>query len=458
MSKIKKAKGPKMPDRSDNRSLIIGGKAISEDMLTKGQKECLDLFESWYFHNNPSKQILRLGGAAGTGKGVFLRFLIEKYGFGRAECYPMAYTGQAVNVLRGYGIDAYTIHSSIMYPREEPIRDPVTGEVIMHRGVPLVRVRFVSRKDLPRACKLVIVDEASFLPQKLENTLRRYGVKILEVGDPIQLPPVEGDQVFHMDVLDYFMDEIMRQNADSEIIDLATRIRNWEDIDLSKYQKEVRFLYGKERIEDTFSRYLPYFRGAGTILCGTNMQRQIINDLYRDEIIHTHSPLPVEGERMICRRNSWEHMIDQYVLVNGMQGVCTSTVGRTERDKDGITYTMDFMPDVTAKSNKGFSGLLCDYEYLQKPFGIDDELAYKRPGIKMEFAHAITVHVSQGMTTDNILFLDAHGRDTDYTRRLRYTAVTRARNRVTYITAPNIFDPTWTDLRMLSQWAPKTRL
>ena len=93
--------------------------------------------------------------------------------------------------------------------------------------------KFTPIKKLPSSLQLIIIDEASFLPESLETIIQDYNVPILETGDPVQLPPVTGKQCFNMENLDYFMTDIMRQALDSEIIDLATKIRNYEPVDIS---------------------------------------------------------------------------------------------------------------------------------------------------------------------------------------------------------------------------------
>lgn len=80
----------------------------------------------------------------------------------------------------------------------------------------------------------------------------RYNVPILETGDPIQLPPVAGKECFKMDNLDFILTEIMRQEADSEIVKLATAIRNYQPIDRTEYWNDVKFIWAQDTIEDSF--------------------------------------------------------------------------------------------------------------------------------------------------------------------------------------------------------------
>jgi len=452
MSKVKKFVKKNVPLSGP---LCISEEKLDKDSLTPGQREAEYIFKKWYkSKKTKDNQILRIGGAAGSGKSYWVRYIIEKYGFDLSNCFVMAYTGQAVNVLRQSYIMARTIHSTIMIPIEEPIINKKTDEIITRHGVPLTHVRFKPVPSIPSSIKLIIVDEASFLPAKLEKVLKRYNVPILEVGDPIQLPPVADEQVFTMDSLDYFMEGVMRQNKDSEIYKLATRLRKHKNIFPQDYHDDVRFLYAQPTIEETFYRFLPFFRDADIIITSTNKQRQIITDLYRREILGINSPLPREGERMICRKNNQELMLDQYMLSNGTQGVCMYDVSHSDRDKKTGTFLMNFKPDVVADDPElYYDNLVCDEEFLHKPFGSDALTSFKHPGEKFEFAHAITTHLAQGAQFPKVLFMDSFAPDLEYLMRLRYTAASRAQECLWYI-LPYTRYPGWCDLmNMENRWA-----
>ena len=61
---------------------------------------------------------------------------------------------------------------------------------------------------------------------------------------------------------------------------------------------------------------------------------------------------------------------------------------------------------------------------------------YAPPGVNLfEYAYAITTHLSQGSQYDNVVFLkekNFFNNEDDYYR-LLYTAVTRARESITYV-------------------------
>lgn len=434
----------KSSKKKKGEPLLISGNVIDTDMLNKYQRDAAEDFNHWFYSKKSEKnQIRRYGGCAGSGKSFFIQYLIGKYGFTTADCIVVAYTGQAVNILRTNGIMAKTIHSTFMKANEEPLMK--NGKIVTKRGIPVMVTRWVPVKSIPSTIKLIIIDESSFLPESLESILAGYNVPILEIGDPVQLPPVGGKQCFRMDNLDYFIDGVMRQHKDSEIYQLSMLIRHGLAVDTSQFQNEVRFLYAQPTIEETFYRFRPFFKGADNIITSTNKQRQVITDLYRSVILNAKSPYPIKGERMICRKNDWQLMLGPYPLTNGTAGTCLHTVGKSLVDSRTKTYFMDFQPEFI--DNDYYDNLMCDSEFLTEPFGQDKMKYNYNPGCKFEFAHAQTCHTSQGGQYNTVVFMDSFHRDEEYHMRLRYTGVTRAKKILYYIIPYSSKYPGWFDLR-----------
>jgi exodeoxyribonuclease-5 len=422
----KKKKHPPKP-------LLVDNNHIPEDTLTNQQREAYYLINEWlHTKKNKNNMIFRLGGLAGVGKDYLLRYLIEVLGYDQSQCYVTAYTGQAVNVMRQNGILAKTIHSTFMEAYDTILYKD--GKPVIKRGSPVIITKFKKRKYIPSTVKLIVVNEASFLPKDFEEMILNYNVPILELGDPFQLPPVAGEQCFNMNNLDYMIEEIMRQEKDSEIIDLATRFRFNMHINISDYCNEVRFLKAQEDIDKTFFRYYPFFIKNDITLTVNNHDRTRYTELYRKYIIKTNSPYPRKGEHLICRRNEWSIMIGDYPLTNGTQGYAVHTVSKSDINNRSKEYFLDFRPVFI--DNEYYDGLIADGEFLIKPF--EDKKAdtrFKFGEKKFEYAHAITTHLSQGATYNSIVFMDRYlgYADEEYAARLRYTAITRAKKRVVYI-------------------------
>lgn len=374
---------------------------------------------------------------------TLLKYIVESEGFDTKDCVVVSYTGQAVNVLRQDGVMGKTIHSTFMRSKEEPVYK--NGTILTRRGIPIMKTVWVPVKSIPSSVKLIIVDESSFLSDTLEKQLASYGAPILELGDPLQLPPVGGKQCFYQSNLNYFMEEIMRQHKDSEILRLIFALKNGDAINLSEYGRQVKFIHAKDSMEHTFFQYRPFYSGVDMIITATNKQRQVITDLYREYIVKTKSPYPVKGEPLICRRNDWSLSIGPYPLTNGTIGYAKRTVGRSMIDTRSNIYYVDFQPMFI--DNDYYDNLMCDAEFLTKPFGTDKtNQAYYTPGQKLEYAHAITVHSSQGSQANKVLYMDTYFKgDPEYLMRLRYTAVSRAKN-ILYYVIPYSRYGKWSDL------------
>lgn len=416
--------------------------------LAKDQQAAADIIDDWCHtkKHKKSDMILRIGGVAGSGKSALITYLLDKYKFNEDECYTVAYTGQAVNNLRLRGVMAKTLHSTFMKTADAPMLDD-KGNPIVRSGVPVMTTKFRPVKRIPSSVKLIICDEASFLPKNLEDLIMRYNVPLLEIGDPIQLPPVSGQQCFTLDTLNFFMETIKRQAEGSEIIDLATRIRNYDPIDTSRYNQEVKFLWAQPNEDETLFRYKPFLTHADMTLVTTNKQRTAINNFYREHILCAKSPYPIKGERMVCRKNDWNLSLGPYPLTNGTQGIARRSVGRSEVDSESGTYLMDFQPDFV--SNDYFDSLVCDTKFLMDQSGTKKDMSYYdmlNPGKKFEYAHAITVHLAQGAEYPTVVFMDSFNRDNEFHMRIRYTAVTRATQRLYYVLPYSANYPHWTDL------------
>src|SRR4029078_10560812 len=118
-------------------------------------------------------QVFRLFGYAGTGKTTLARHLAECV---RAKVLFAAFTGKAALVMRSKGCErASTIHSLIYKPRE-------SGEEIPS---------FDLWDDAPASkAALIVIDECSMVDAELGRDLMPFGVPVLVLGDPAQLPPI----------------------------------------------------------------------------------------------------------------------------------------------------------------------------------------------------------------------------------------------------------------------------
>ena len=70
---------------------------------------------------------------------------------------------------------------------------------------------------------------------ELGRDLMSFGVPVLVLGDPAQLPPIQGGGFFTEAEPDMMLTEVHRQAEDNPIIRLSMDIRAGRDLDLGRY-------------------------------------------------------------------------------------------------------------------------------------------------------------------------------------------------------------------------------
>ena len=167
--------------------------------FTPHQDQALNAVAHWLKAKpgaNGTPQVFRLFGYAGTGKTTLANHLAEHVD---GEVKFAAFTGKAASVMRGKGCHgASTIHSLIYRARE-------SGEEIPS---------FDLWDEAPASkAELIIIDECSMVDAELGRDLLSFGVPVLVLGDPAQLPPIQGGGFFTEAEPDVMLTEVHRQAA-----------------------------------------------------------------------------------------------------------------------------------------------------------------------------------------------------------------------------------------------------
>ena len=196
--------------------------------LTRKQEEGLKIaIERYYTH----ERWTCIAGYAGSGKSTLIKFIISALDVDPEE----EFTGKAATVLQQKGCPNATTAHKLLYKAK-----------MMANGTFKF---FPKMKNELEQYKVIVVDEISMLPQKLWALMLSYGIYIIAAGDPGQLPPVDPNENNHvLDKPHIFLDEIMRQAQDSEIIRFSMWIR--EGKSLISYRpegKQVR-VYDKTQV------------------------------------------------------------------------------------------------------------------------------------------------------------------------------------------------------------------
>lgn len=375
---------------------------------------------NWYY-NGPD-QVFQIAGNPGTGKSVMLNAIIDAAKIDRNRIAPMAYTGAAANVMRFKGFaNARTVHSWLLTPVQEAVRDK-NGSVIKNDyfNIPEVGLGFAPKKleDID----LIVIDEAGMIPAgPLQYAIEKHGIKILVAGDLDQLPPIGDKPAYLFSGKVHILDEIMRQARGSGIVYLSQRLKKGLPIHLG-YYGDCYVVYDTDVTDKMVLN-------SDILICGKNETRQLLTDTIRKDIFHYGDGLPVHGERLVCRNNNWRLERDGINLTNGLVGCVSNYPDVTSFDKK--TFTIDFKPNLI---NSVFEDLLIDYKYFSADFKDKQRLKYAKysKGEKLEYAYAITAHISQGSQYANGMYFEEY-LNKDINKNLHYTGITRFSNSCVYV-------------------------
>src|ERR1051325_10116299 len=167
---------------------------------------------------NNTPPVFRLFGYAGTGKTTLAKHIAAGVD---GKVLFAAFTGKAASVMRQKGcVGASTIHSLIYRARESREEPP----------------SFDLWHDSPAAkARLIVIDECSMVDAELGRDLLSFGAPVLVLGDPAQLPPIQGGGFFTEQPPDAMLTEVHRQAADDPIIHLSMAVREGEWIEPGRY-------------------------------------------------------------------------------------------------------------------------------------------------------------------------------------------------------------------------------
>jgi ATP-dependent exoDNAse (exonuclease V) alpha subunit len=390
-------------------------------VLTNKQEEGLKTIVSRY---RAGEKYTVVSGYAGTGKSTLVKFAVEALDVSRDQVAYATYTGKAAEVLRRKGNEgAMTLHRLLYesYPRE--------GGGFYRK--PKKRLEF----------SIIIVDEVSMVPKTMIEMLLSHKVYVIFLGDPFQLPQIDKEESHTLlDNPHIFLDEVMRQAAESEIIQMTMKIRNQQPISYHN-GKEVMVIPKTQLVDG-------HYEWADQIITATNQTRQEINEFVRKK--HGYEGLPQEGERMICLRNYWEDYSDSgEALVNGTTGIVRYPepgkvyIPRWVQVENHVLRTVDCVFE--AEGGSIFYDVKMDRNLIE----IGDKcvdwrtsylLGKLRPRIgdiiprEFDFGYAITCHKSQGSQWPKVLVIEeSFPRDKIEHARWLYTACTRPEEKLVLV-------------------------
>jgi exodeoxyribonuclease-5 len=369
--------------------------------FTPHQDEALKAVAAWLKAKpgaNGTPQVFRLFGYAGTGKTTLANHIAEGVD---GEVKFAAFTGKAASVMRGKGcFGATTIHRLIYRARE-------SGEEVPS---------FDLWDEAPASeADLIVIDECSMVDAELGRDLLSFGVPVLVLGDPAQLPPIQGGGFFTDADPDAMLTEVHRQAQDDPIVRLSMDIRAGEYLEPGRYgETEVvrKADLDPERVLE-----------ADQVLVGRNATRRAYNLRMRERRGFTDT-MPEAGDKLVCLRNSRKKG-----LFNGGLWTVKARAQRKSGSKAGI-MTLQLLPDdETARRGvkvsvrpECFTGGLEQLDW-----------ARRKPYDEFDYGYVLTVHKAQGSQWDDVVLFDESFAFQDSRERWLYTGVTRAAKRLTVV-------------------------
>ncbi len=478
---------------------------FNELKLTADQKGALTALDN--FLDNDS-QIFLLKGYAGSGKTTILRGFLEYLTSIKTEYVLMAPTGRAAKVLRERtGKDAFTIHKSI-YSFDELVE--------LENGDSF-RYYYKLRNNSEVAHRIFIVDESSMISDmESKGEFFQFGTgcllsdliefsrvqhpgaatKIIFVGDPCQLPPVNDSSSkafdknylhsrFGVSVEETEMKEVYRYGSASGIAKAAMKIRRsmssgyFNDFDLRQNDVDIfnpthsTFLNQYDSIDGSKiivayknktcldlnqdirkrkygTRNLPVQKGDIVIMGGNNYRKGIYNGEFA--VVNEVSPnnelrtIYLKGQQpvtltwrtidLVFPSAGGEHkVVDGKIIENFLYG------DNYLKPEEMQALYVDFLQrhPRLKKGTDEFKETIIDDEYFNC--------------LMIKYGYAVTCHKAQGGEWDTVFTVWDHdnrenfnyltdeqataGKTNDRFYRWAYTAVTRASKKLYAINPPH---------------------
>ena len=451
--------------------------------LYESQYKGLQQLSDWW---NSNELEATLKGYAGTGKTYLLKYFI-KHVVNRAFTIT-APTHKALRVLEEHiNIKGKTLQS---LHGLKPDVDMANFDIdnLNFNAIGLPKMQNYS---------LVIIDESSMINKDLFELNRRrakeYGTKVLYVGDPLQLPPVneKESEVFNNVKTVIELTKIVRQGKDNSLLDLFELLRDdirnntstclthmvnhpdgisngvgYKMVRLGEYKDLMLEYYNS----DNFFSNLNYVRS----MAYTNIMTNTWNNFIRNNIFTTqgnsiiaedlltayktlvddnNAPIITNSEDYIINqitpyRNEYKINVNCVILKSSFDLRTTDMLQIVEHnDLDNMAHYTELLTKLRSNAIRtgGKKGWYPYYKFKNQVLCMQDlQIAGKKLPKEIDYGYTLTTHKLQGSTFENV-FIDGfdicqpmtkYGRtmpnEINLRNRLLYVALSRAKN-IAYI-------------------------
>ena len=472
--------------------------AAQKAVATMLRKAGVNIEDSGLHPDGDSKaRVLAVLGKAGSGKTVLLAELARaveatgariisgdyepKMSRDARSLAILAPTNKAASVLRGRGIEATTIHRILYIPVYDPQYELIAEWLAVNRDKPKIEAIpaealdraynfYQAHKSIPGALAAAglrgsdfisgwkrreepldigFVDEASMLDDKQFEDLQEIFSTLVLFGDPAQLAPVNQSGFMSFDKLGtdqkYELKRIHRQAADNPILDLAHALAD-EKIDFQAFERLVE---EKARQDDRIvvsPRVNSDLMPRSPVLVWRNATRIRLISAFRkahlapDDRLISGEPLICDGIELPLKHRKKRLDLEARGLIKGAQVIFLGDGRKPGFSRLHVLGSSD--PQVSAASIIKIENP--DQEEPIIPFAA-------RMGAAFVHGAACTIHKAQGSQWDQVqvfgpdMYAAAQAGRMEagipLWKRLAYVAITRAAERLIWVTRYKISKP-----------------
>jgi exodeoxyribonuclease-5 len=409
-------------------------------------------------------------GIAGTGKTTSLAELLEYCVDNKIKAITVAYTHKACGILRTKlpaEADVATLHSFLK--KRPTINDNATK---------LAHVDGNSNAGKIDALDVIFIDEFSMVGEKdfLDLSELQYNeegevlTKIVYIGDPNQLPPVkDAKAITPSGRYNAKLTQIRRQADGNKLIDTLQAINGFingekpkalEEHNSFKRNTDIVKLYKQDNSNKVMLAYtnaqVEYLnsevQGREKPIAGDLLFTPTTRKFYTLEAVNNKAPCVITINGSLLELNSKYGNLEKihklegvsfYTLVNEMENLTIAAVFGHAKYLEVQQTLANKAVLINKKITKQFN---CDArEWVQsngrhelakeRAEAWSNYLSFKGNVFCLDFAHAMTVHKSQGSTYENV-YLDTEDmaqcadKDYDMYLKLMYVAISRASHKV----------------------------
>lgn len=454
----------------------LHGMTHEDGELTGDQRKALEAAVDWWENRRTTQQVFSIGGLAGTGKTWLIPRIARALGVDVTYAAPTNKAAAVLGSKLALGDDAVLTHHRLTYttvpiykckythrrlkeiphtcafkrcPHPLRFEHPCGPGQDHHTCRAYCVLPTVVRDEPERPADLFIMDEASMYSEQAVTDTMTFGKPLILVGDFGQLPPVSKPMNPWMDEsrLDARMTHIKRQASGSPIAVLAhaVRDRGAKALGAAQYAKGSAVSVIRMH-EEPEGHVLGWLLLPGTfdpgpdraVIVPTNKRRAEVNGQYHAALFLDQPVSP--GDRVVALQRSPEKHpahelawpVTNLLAARAVQPEPVTAHNGTMGTVLDTHHYGDGTADLLVQEDPPSGRLLLVNAALAQ-FGREEPLTpdlYPVSAQLWDYAYAITAHRAQGSEFRDVVVLGEPYYDYN---RWMYTAITRAKERVTIV-------------------------